>query len=60
MLIFDRWGSEVFTTRDKTEAWDGKDGSGRRSQSGVYIYRINYVDQSGKKHVVYGKVVLLG
>ena len=60
MVIFDRWGSEVFTTADKRLAWDGKDDSGKKCQSGLYIYRLSYIDQSGKKHVEHGKIVLLG
>ena len=61
MVIFDRWGEEVFVTRDLREAWAGKlNNTGKECPSGTYVYRTSFIDLSGKKHVIYGKVMLIG
>jgi gliding motility-associated-like protein len=61
MTIYNRWGSDVFMTNDKKVGWSGKNrNDGKDCESEVYIYRVGYIDQSGKKHVVYGRVLLLG
>jgi gliding motility-associated-like protein len=61
MVIFDRWGKEVFASNNLKEAWSGKDAdSGKMYPSGCYMFRSSFIDQSGKKHVQYGKVLLIG
>jgi gliding motility-associated-like protein len=61
IVIFDRWGKEIFVTNDKKQAWSGKDASsGKMYASGCYMFRSSFIDQSGKKRVVYGKVLLIG
>lgn len=61
MVIFDRWGQEVFATNDLKEAWSGKvNNTGKICQSGVYVFRTSFIDLSGKKHVFYGKILLIG
>lgn len=61
MWVYNRWGEEIFTTTDKKVGWDGKDqSSGKYCESGVYIYRVFFYDQSGKKHLFVGKVLLVG
>lgn len=43
LLIFDRWGKQVFKTNDPYEPWLGKqDNSGKVLPQGVYAYRIRY------------------
>jgi gliding motility-associated-like protein len=61
MTIFDRWGGEVYNTSDKRIGWDGKGlKSGKYLPGGFYIYRAFFYDQSGKKHLMTGKVLLIG
>jgi gliding motility-associated-like protein len=61
MKIFDRWGEEVFTTNNLKEGWLGKKmNNGKICPSGVYVFRNSFIDQSGKKHVKYGRILLLG
>jgi len=61
MVIFDRWGQEVFVTRELKEAWSGKkNNAGSTCPSGFYMYRTSFIDLSGKKHVIHGKILLLG
>jgi gliding motility-associated-like protein len=60
MTIYDRWGQEVFRTLDVKDAWTGKkNNSGKDCPSGQYMYRLSFVDQSGKKSVINGRIFLL-
>jgi hypothetical protein len=61
MTNFDRLGGEVYTTNDKRIGWDGKGTrSGKYLPGGTYVYRAFFYDQSGKKHLMTGKVLLIG
>ena len=42
MIIYDRWGEEIFNYFDSNEYWDGNY-QGKRCPEGTYVYRINYV-----------------
>ncbi|MDB3904838.1 gliding motility-associated C-terminal domain-containing protein, partial [Crocinitomicaceae bacterium] len=42
MIIYDRWGEEIFNYFDSNEYWDGTY-QGNRCPEGTYVYRINYV-----------------
>lgn len=44
MHIYDRWGKEMFMTRDPNEGWDGAD-----AEPGVYMVRFLYRDQNDKE-----------
>lgn len=39
MTIFDRWGNEVFTTKDMSIMWDGRVRGAERPVNGVYVYK---------------------
>lgn len=39
LQIFDRWGSELFSTRNKNEGWDGVV-KGQAAPDGVYYYKV--------------------
>ncbi len=41
MTLFDRWGTQVFETRDWTEGWDGRF-NGEYAPVGVYTYLIEF------------------
>lgn len=41
MIVFDRWGEQVFSSKDPLKAWDGMV-NGKELPSGVYPYRVNY------------------
>jgi gliding motility-associated-like protein len=59
MIIFDRWGVEIFTTDDIKRGWDGDDGSGRRCPIGVYAYRVDLETPAQIKYRYIGHVNLL-
>ncbi len=51
MKIFDRWGKEVFETKDLSVPWSGKNVPGD-----TYVYKINLMDVFGSDHEYVGKV----
>lgn len=55
--IFDRWGGQVFFTKDPFERWDGTS-RGTRLNSGVLLYRIRYVCE-GEEKLVTGSVTMM-
>ncbi len=63
MVIYSRWGNEVFRTRDMQNGWDGRASNGVECAEGTYFYVISfteYVDENQqKKRSVNGTVTLL-
>lgn len=39
LIVFDRWGTEVFITTNKQKRWDGTNGNGQLPE-GVYYYKL--------------------
>ncbi len=61
MVIFDRWGENLFESTDISQGWDGTY-LGTLCPQGTYIYRIDYklYDVTElKAHTLYGNVTLL-
>lgn len=58
MTIYNRWGKPIFTSSDFNKGWDGTNNNSF-SESGVYIYMINYTDKQGKHFTKKGTIVLL-
>ena len=46
MLIFNRWGAEIFNTNDPTIGWDGAD-HGKPANIGGYAYKIQFTADDG-------------
>lgn len=58
--IFDRWGENIFTSKEFRKGWDGTAKGGSTSvQQGVYVYKIQVYDLMGKKHSFVGHVTLI-
>lgn len=62
LVIFDRWGNEVFRTEDQTEAWTGGI-NGYFVQDGAYTYMIKALDKFGipitKDNLLFGTIHVL-
>ncbi len=60
LMIFDRWGQQVFGTEDIEEGWDGSS-QGSPSPAGTYVYRIIYTSAStgGRAQTEAGQVLLV-
>ncbi|MFH0894795.1 MAG: PKD domain-containing protein [Bacteroidota bacterium] len=56
--IFDRWGEQVFHSKDINHGWDGTF-KGTLCKEDIYIYRILYTDALKKKHSIAGHFTLL-
>ncbi len=54
MVIYNRWGKQVFKTSDLASGWDGD-----TAEPGVYYWSLNYTDFNGKESFVKGIVSLL-
>lgn len=59
LLVFNRWGAKVFATNDSKTFWDGKDNSGKDSNSGTYYYILKATSKSGAIFDKTGFVTLL-
>ena len=59
LIIYNRWGEEVFYSEDTEEVWSGASKSGTHvCPDGVYLYSLRYEDQDGP-HLIHGHVSLL-
>jgi gliding motility-associated-like protein len=60
MLIFDRWGNQIFRTTDMYEGWNGSvGGTGELCQQDVYVYKIITKDLLQNNHTYIGRVTLV-
>jgi gliding motility-associated-like protein len=57
--IFNRWGEEVFRSKDLEQGWDGVVVStGDEAQQDIYSYVIKTIDYTDKKYTYRGQVNL--
>jgi gliding motility-associated-like protein len=59
VVIFNRWGQQVYASYDYENGWDGKDYSGNKALPGEYFYRINLVDERNYSQQVEGVISLM-
>jgi gliding motility-associated-like protein len=45
LTVYDRWGVQHFSTRDKMEPWDGTNAKGEAVSEGVYYYVLTISDR---------------
>lgn len=60
MMIYDRWGTLVFTSNKFEKGWDGTVSGSKAKMNGVFTYKITLYDYINKKHVYVGSFSLLG
>ncbi len=59
LLIFDRWGEQIFRSTDPNEGWNGLY-LGLPAQNDVYVFRLKFaLNTEAKLRNVFGKVMLL-
>lgn len=56
--IFNRWGKEMFSSRDPEQGWDGKAG-GKTVPAGVYYYVITATGNDGQQYKLGGDINIL-
>lgn len=59
MMIFDRWGTRVFSTQDPDFRWNGRTPDGKEYAMGLYAYVINYQYYVGPPQSLQGSVLLV-
>lgn len=58
MMIFNRWGELLYSTQDINDGWDGTY-KGKLCPLDVYVWKIRYVETSGRSGGLIGHVTLL-
>jgi gliding motility-associated-like protein len=58
LLVFNRWGEEIFGTTQLSQAWDGSY-HGASSPIDTYVWRVDLTELNGKKRTVFGHVNLV-
>jgi gliding motility-associated-like protein len=58
LLVFDRWGAEVFATADRYKPWDGKV-NGSEAPIGVYAWTLRMRDAINERHQAQGHVAVI-
>jgi len=59
LLIFNRWGEEIFESVTPALGWDGRMKNQNFAPAGVYTWVLQYLDFTGRKHSQKGTVTLL-
>ncbi|HEY1039601.1 MAG TPA: PKD domain-containing protein, partial [Bacteroidia bacterium] len=59
MTIFDRWGGVIFNTAEIGKGWNGRDGSDKKVEKGVYIYKLVVINYLGEKKLYTGHLTLV-
>ncbi|MBN8703872.1 MAG: gliding motility-associated C-terminal domain-containing protein [Bacteroidetes bacterium] len=61
LLLFNRWGEQIWATTDFANQWDGKSQKLDKtlSQIDVYVWKANVIDIFGSKHILNGHVSLI-
>jgi gliding motility-associated-like protein len=60
MVIFDRWGEQIFESTELTRGWDGKvKNTNVLAEQGVYAYKIYVKDVRGRAYEFVGHVTCL-
>ena len=58
LIIFNRWGENLFETTDQAQGWNGKHKT-ITVQQGIYIYRITTKNKSGEVNEITGHINLI-
>lgn len=58
LVIYNRWGEEVFSSNDPAGIWNGKIGDNDQPM-GTYVYVLNYSDLDGDAGSLKGNIVLV-
>jgi gliding motility-associated-like protein len=58
LVVYDRWGQQIFVTTDIVRGWDGTF-KGNECQNGVYVYAIIAINNDNAKFEKVGHITLL-
>lgn len=58
LLVFDRWGELIFSTKDPARSWDGSF-RGKPCPPGTYVFRLTYAFKNQKEITKFGHIHLI-
>ena len=58
LLVYDRWGNQLFESDDYNKGWDGKLKNGKLMPPDVYSYKITYKTNLGIEKQELGKIIM--
>lgn len=58
MLVYDRAGTVIFSSKSPEIGWDGRIGSNQPAPEGVYVYHIRFSSFNGQKYSKTGSVTV--
>ncbi|MFK7972077.1 MAG: PKD domain-containing protein [Bacteroidia bacterium] len=59
IIVYNRWGREVFKANNVDFAWNGRDASDAEVPEGVYVYVARFLDTNGKMTEKKGTITLI-
>ena len=59
LIVFDRWGKQIFRTTDPAEGWDGTYANGIIAEQSVYSYKVIYYNGDVGEKIQTGTVTLV-
>ena len=59
IIIYNRWGQEIFKSSDKDFKWDGKTTNGEPVSEGVYFYLGSFKKQNESTVKLHGTITLI-
>ena len=62
LWVFDRWGNKIWSTKDIKQCWDATQGEGDKRapvKEDVYVWKITFINWSGKKQSRVGHVTVI-
>ncbi len=59
LTVYNRWGEQIFISRDVNIGWDGYLDNGNMAEQGVYVWKVKGKYANGKNFVHVGDITLL-
>ncbi|MBN2667893.1 MAG: choice-of-anchor L domain-containing protein [Bacteroidales bacterium] len=59
LIVYDRWGMEIFKTNDRNKGWNGKSESGHFVKPDVYTFIVHFTDSYYIKHEKSGHISVI-
>ena len=59
MIIFDRWGNEIYKMNDLGQGWDGRNKTGQTVKQDVYVWKIIARDMRDEPIKMEGRVTVI-
>lgn len=59
LIVFDRWGKEIFRSSDPGQGWDGTYPSGMLAEQSIYTYKVIYFNGDIGEKIKTGTVTLV-